>query len=136
MVDRAGAEPLQVPRGEIRFEHVRFAYGGERSVIEDFSLTIRAGEKISLWYISAHRDEAIFDEPFRFDITRDPNPHIAFGGGGPHFCLGAQLARLEIRLLFEELARRTPRLEALGAPERLRSNFIGGIKHLPVRLGA
>ncbi len=98
--------------------------------------TIRAGEKISLWYVSANRDEAIFEEPFRFDITRDPNPHIAFGGGGPHFCLGAQLARLEIRLLFEELARRTPRLEALGAPERLRSNFIGGIKHLPVRLGA
>jgi len=97
--------------------------------------TIRTGDKISLWYVSANRDEAIFDEPFRFDITRDPNPHIAFGGGGPHFCLGAQLARLEIRVLFEELARRTPKLEALGAPERLRSNFIGGIKHLPVRLG-
>ncbi len=96
--------------------------------------TIRAGEKISLWYISANRDESVFDEPFRFDITRDPNPHIAFGGGGPHFCLGAQLARLEIRLLFEELARRVPRLEALGEPDRLRSNFIGGIKHLPVRL--
>jgi cholest-4-en-3-one 26-monooxygenase len=95
---------------------------------------IKAGEKISLWYISANRDEAVFDEPFRFDITRDPNPHIAFGGGGPHFCLGAQLARLEIRLLFEELAARVPRLEALGEPDRLRSNFIGGIKHLPVRL--
>jgi cholest-4-en-3-one 26-monooxygenase len=95
---------------------------------------IKAGEKISLWYISANRDESVFDEPFRFDITRDPNPHIAFGGGGPHFCLGAQLARLEIRLLFEELAARVPRLEALGEPDRLRSNFIGGIKHLPVRL--
>ncbi|HEX6418440.1 MAG TPA: cytochrome P450 [Acidimicrobiales bacterium] len=95
---------------------------------------IREGEKISLWYISGNRDEAVFDEPFRFDITRDPNPHIAFGGGGPHFCLGAQLARLEIRLLFEELAARVPRLEALGEPDRLRSNFIGGIKHLPVRL--
>jgi cholest-4-en-3-one 26-monooxygenase len=98
--------------------------------------TIRAGDKISLWYISANRDESVFDEPFRFDITRDPNPHIAFGGGGPHFCLGAQLARLEIRLLFEELARRVPRPEALGEPDRLRSNFIGGIKHLPVRLAA
>jgi cholest-4-en-3-one 26-monooxygenase len=96
--------------------------------------TIRAGDKISLWYISGNRDESVFDEPFRFDITRDPNPHIAFGGGGPHFCLGAQLARLEIKLLFEELAARVPRLEALGAPDRLRSNFIGGIKHLPVRL--
>ena len=96
--------------------------------------TIREGDKISLWYISANRDEDVFDEPFRFDITRDPNPHIAFGGGGPHFCLGAQLARLEIRMLFEELAKRYPRIEALGPPDRLRSNFIGGIKHLPVAL--
>ncbi len=95
---------------------------------------IREGDKISLWYISANRDEAVFDDPFRFDITRDPNPHIAFGGGGPHFCLGAQLARLEIRLLFEELAARVPRLESLGTPDRLRSNFVAGIKHLPVRL--
>ena len=95
---------------------------------------IREGEKISLWYISGNRDEAVFDEPFRFDITRDPNPHIAFGGGGPHFCLGAQLARLEIKLLFRELAGRVPRLQSLGEPDRLRSNFIGGIKHLPVRL--
>ena len=96
--------------------------------------TIREGDKISLWYISANRDEDVFDDPFRFDITRDPNPHIAFGGGGPHFCLGAQLARLEIRMLFEELAGRYPRIEALGPPDRLRSNFIGGIKHLPVAL--
>lgn len=95
---------------------------------------IREGDKISLWYISANRDESVFDEPFRFDITRDPNPHIAFGGGGPHFCLGAQLARLEIKLLFEELANRVPVLAPLGEPDRLRSNFIGGIKHLPVRL--
>jgi cholest-4-en-3-one 26-monooxygenase len=98
--------------------------------------TIRAGEKISLWYISANRDEDVFDDPFRFDITRDPNNHIAFGGGGPHFCLGAQLARLEIRLLFEAIAQRYSRIEALGPPDRLRSNFIGGIKHLPVRLSA
>ncbi|MGK2947955.1 MAG: cytochrome P450 [Acidimicrobiales bacterium] len=95
---------------------------------------IKEGDKISLWYISANRDEDHFEDPFRFDITRDPNPHIAFGGGGPHFCLGAQLARLEIRMLFEELAKRYPRIEALGAPDRLRSNFIGGIKHLPVAL--
>ncbi len=108
-----------------------------RNATKDVTLggqTIRAGEKISLWYISANRDESVWEDPFRFDITRHPNPHIAFGGGGPHFCLGAQLARLEIRLLFEELAARVPRLEALGEPDRLRSNFIGGIKHLPVRL--
>jgi cholest-4-en-3-one 26-monooxygenase len=96
--------------------------------------TIKAGDKISLWYISANRDEDVFDEPFHFDITRHPNNHIAFGGGGPHFCLGAQLARLEIRMLFAALADRYPRTEALGPPDRLRSNFIGGIKHLPVRL--
>jgi cholest-4-en-3-one 26-monooxygenase len=110
-----------------------------RNATRDFELggqTIRKDEKISLWYISANRDESVFDDPFRFDITRDPNPHIAFGGGGPHFCLGAQLARLEIGVLFEELAARVPRLEALGEPDRLRSNFIGGIKHLPVRLAS
>jgi len=95
---------------------------------------IKAGEKVSLWYISANRDADVFDDPFTFDIARDPNPHIAFGGGGPHFCLGAQLARLEIRVLFEELATRIPQVQPLGQPDRLRSNFIGGIKHLPVRL--
>jgi cholest-4-en-3-one 26-monooxygenase len=98
--------------------------------------TIRAGEKVSLWYISANRDDEVFADPFTFDIRRDPNPHIAFGGGGPHFCLGAQLARLEIRVLFEEIVTRVPRIEPLGEADRLRSNFIGGIKHLPVRLAA
>jgi cholest-4-en-3-one 26-monooxygenase len=110
-----------------------------RNATRDMELrgqTIRAGDKISLWYISANRDEDVFDDPFTFDITRDPNPHIAFGGGGPHFCLGAQLARLEIRVLFEELVTRAPRIEALGDADRLRSNFIGGIKHLPVRLAS
>ncbi|MHB1911791.1 MAG: cytochrome P450 [Acidimicrobiales bacterium] len=92
------------------------------------------GEKVSMWYVSANRDEDVFPEPFAFDISRDPNPHIAFGGGGPHHCLGSNLARMEIRVLFEELARRVPELEALEAPQALRSNFIGGIKHLPVRL--
>jgi cholest-4-en-3-one 26-monooxygenase len=107
-----------------------------RNATKDVELrgqTIKAGEKISLWYISGNRDEDIWADPFTFDITRDPNPHIAFGGGGPHFCLGAQLARMEIHVLFEELAKRVPHVEQLGAPEPLRSNFIGGIKHLPVR---
>jgi cholest-4-en-3-one 26-monooxygenase len=111
-----------------------------RNARQDVTLrdvTIKAGEKISLWYISANRDEEVFTDPFSFDIGRDPNPHIAFGGGGPHFCLGAQLARLEIRVLFEELVRRVPGgVTSLGGPDRLRSNFIGGIKHLPVRLAA
>jgi cholest-4-en-3-one 26-monooxygenase len=107
-----------------------------RNATKDFDLhgqTIKAGDKISLWYISANRDSDVFDDPFTFDIERTPNPHIAFGGGGPHFCLGAQLARMEIHVLFEELAKRAPKIEQLGAPDRLRSNFIGGIKHLPVR---
>ncbi len=109
-----------------------------RNATRDFELrghTIRDGDKISLWYISANRDEEHFEDPFRFDITRDPNLHIAFGGGGPHFCLGAQLARMEIQVLFEELVTRAPHIEALGPPDRLRSNFIGGIKHLRVRFG-
>jgi cholest-4-en-3-one 26-monooxygenase len=97
---------------------------------------IAAGDKVSLWYISANRDEQIFDDPFRFDVTRDPNPHIAFGGGGPHFCLGASLARLEIRVLFEELVQRAPNISAVDGAARLRSNFINGIKHLPVAVHA
>jgi cholest-4-en-3-one 26-monooxygenase len=107
-----------------------------RNATKDFQLrdqTIKAGDKISLWYISANRDEEVFDDPFRFDIERNPNQHVAFGGGGPHFCLGAQLARMEIHVLFEELSRRVSKVEQLGPPDRLRSNFIGGIKHLPVR---
>ena len=107
-----------------------------RNATKDFELrgqTIKEGDKISLWYISANRDADVFTDPFTFDITRDPNHHIAFGGGGPHFCLGAQLARMEIHVLFEELAKRVPKVEQLGPPDHLRSNFIGGIKHLPVR---
>ena len=94
---------------------------------------IRAGDKIAMWHVSGNRDEEVFDEPFRFDITRSPNEHIAFGGGGAHYCLGANLARVELRLLFEQLARRTPDMHLAGEVERLRSNFIGGIKHIPVR---
>ncbi len=104
--------------------------------IEIGGCRIAEGDKISLWYISANRDEAVFDDPYAFDIGRDPNPHIAFGGGGPHFCLGAQLARLEIRVLFEELAKRAPGITRAGDADLLRSNFIGGIKHLPVTLRA
>jgi cholest-4-en-3-one 26-monooxygenase len=97
---------------------------------------LKAGDKVSIWYVSANRDEDVFEDPFRFDIERQPNEHVAFGGGGPHFCLGASLARMEIRVLFEELARRVPVLRSLGAPAFLRSNIVAGIKHLPVDLSA
>jgi cholest-4-en-3-one 26-monooxygenase len=108
-----------------------------RNVTQDTEIRgvpIKAGDKISVWYISANRDEEIFTDPFKFDIARDPNaePHIAFGGGH-HFCLGFNLARLEIKVLFEELAKRVGKLESVGDISRLRSNFIAGIKHLPVR---
>jgi cholest-4-en-3-one 26-monooxygenase len=106
-----------------------------RTALADYPLgdkTIRAGDKVVMWHISANRDEAVFDEPFRFDIDRWPNEHIAFGGGGPHFCLGANLARMELRLMFSELVRRLPTMRLAGEVEALRSNFIGGIKRMPV----
>lgn len=93
---------------------------------------LRAGDKVGIYYVSANRDEDVFDDPFRFDIMRQPNPHVAFGGGGPHFCLGANLARAEIRILFEEIAKRIPDMQLAGDIDHLRSNFIGGVKHLPV----
>ena len=95
---------------------------------------IAAGDKVVMWFISGDYDERQFADPYRFDPDRDPNDHMAFGRGGPHLCLGAWLARLEIRVLFQELTRRIVGAEQTGPVERLRSNFISGIKHLPVRL--
>jgi len=93
------------------------------------------GDKMALIYWSANRDEAVFDDPQRFDITRSPNPHVGFGGAGPHFCLGAHLARREITVMLRELLHRVPNVRAAGEPDRLLSNFINGIKHLPVDFG-
>jgi cholest-4-en-3-one 26-monooxygenase len=93
---------------------------------------VRAGEKIVLYLASANRDEAVFAAPQRFDVGRAPNPHLAFGGG-PHFCLGASLARLEVRVMFEELLRRLPDLALAGPVRRLRSSYINGVKAMPVR---
>ncbi len=95
---------------------------------------IQAGDKIGIWYISANRDESVFENPFSFDIKRTPSEHVAFGGGGPHFCLGANLARMEMNIMFDELVRRVDSVEQIGAIKRLRSTFVNGIKHLPVRL--
>ena len=92
---------------------------------------MKAGDKTILWYNSANRDEAVFENPHQFDVLRTPNEHVGFGGPGPHFCLGANLARREIKVMFERLLRRMPDLEITGAPERLESNFIHGIKRMP-----
>jgi cholest-4-en-3-one 26-monooxygenase len=94
---------------------------------------IKENEKVCLYYTSANRDEDVFPDPQRFDVGRTPNEHLAFGGG-QHFCLGANLARLEIRVMFEELVRRFPRIELRGPVRRLQSNFINGFKEIPVRL--
>jgi methyl-branched lipid omega-hydroxylase len=91
----------------------------------------RAGDKVLLFYNSANRDEAVFENPDAFDITRSPNPHVGFGGPGPHFCLGAHLARREITVMFRELFTRLPDIRATGEPDRLLSSFINGIKRLP-----
>ena len=84
------------------------------------------------FHISANRDESVFEDPHSFDITRDPNPHIAFGAGGPHFCLGANLARMEIRVMFEHVLDRMPDIHLDGEVQRLQSQFISGMKHIPV----
>jgi len=95
---------------------------------------IRAGDKVTTWFVSGNRDELVFEHPERFDVSRSPNPHMAFGPGGVHTCLGAHLARLEVRIAFEELLGRNVAIELAGPPERLRSNFINGIKRLPVQV--
>ena len=93
---------------------------------------IRAGDKVVVSFISANRDETVFADPDRLDIRRHPNPHLVFGHG-PHFCLGAQLARVQMRALFAEVLTRMGHLEYDGRPEYLRSNFQRGVKRLPIR---
>ncbi len=98
---------------------------------------IHEGDRMLLLYPSANRDEAVFDDPQRFDVTRDPNPHVAFGAYGRHHCLGAPLARLELRVLFEELLARFDDIQLVdpdAAPPQRRGNFVVGIETLPVRL--
>ncbi|MFM8409284.1 MAG: cytochrome P450, partial [Alphaproteobacteria bacterium] len=106
-----------------------------RTVTRDTELRgqkLREGDKVVIWYPSANRDEDVFPNPMHFDVGRTPNNHVAFGIG-EHFCLGANLARLEIRAIFDEVIRRMPDMEFAGPVRRLRSNFINGIKEMPVR---
>ncbi|UDY34669.1 cytochrome P450 [Dermatobacter hominis] len=107
-----------------------------RTAMEDTEIRgreIKQGDKVLIWHISANRDEEVFEDPFRFDLERRPNEHVAFGGGGAHYCLGANLAKLELEIIFAEVLSRMPDIAATGPAEMLRSNFIGGVKHLPVR---
>ena len=104
-----------------------------RTLTRDFELNgfpLKSGDKVLLYYNSANRDEAVFDRPDEFDITRIGNPHVAFGAPGPHFCLGTHLARREMTVMFRELFTRLPGIKAAGEPDRLLSNFINGIKHM------
>ena len=106
-----------------------------RQTTSDFELGgqhIEEDTKVVFFHISANRDESVFENPQTFDITRNPNPHLAFGAGGPHFCLGANLARMEIRVMFEHLLDRVPDIALDGEVQRLQSAFISGVKHIPV----
>jgi cholest-4-en-3-one 26-monooxygenase len=110
-------------------------YHFRRTAMEDTVINgqaIAKNDKVLMWYISANRDENIFTDPFTFDITRNEGEHVAFGAGGTHYCLGANLARAELRILFAELIERIPDMKMVGEPDILRSNFIGGVKHMPV----
>ncbi len=133
------AQPAKIPRAvEEMLRWVTPIQNMNRTALRDVELRgrkIREGDKLLLLYPSANRDEDVFPDPFRFDVGREPNPHLAFGGYGAHFCLGASLARLELRVLFEELLRRMPGLElASDAPlPRRASNFITGLERLDVR---
>ncbi|MEU8303586.1 cytochrome P450 [Actinomadura sp. NPDC048955] len=136
--ERLRADPALMPAAVEEF--LRWAspvYHFRRTATRDTELggkAIREGDKVVLWFASANRDEAVFTDPHRFDITRTPNDHITFGKGGPHFCLGAALARLEMRIMFEELLPRLADIRPAGEIRRLRSNFVNGIKQMPVAI--
>lgn len=107
-----------------------------RTAMRDFELhgkTVRRGDKVLLWFVSGNRDEQAFEQPFEVNLLRQPNRHLSFGQGGPHVCLGMWLAKLELRVLLQALARRVRAIEPAGPHAFLRSNFVGGIKRLPLR---
>ena len=134
---RSGAVPLeQVVEEFVRF-HPAFAYM-RRTATRDTELKgrqIKAGDKLALWYVSGNRDESVFENPDYFDVRRQPNPHQGFGGGGRHFCLGAGLARLELKLWIEESLRRFDTIEIDGECDRVSSTFLNQWRTMPVKLG-
>ncbi|HEY1832374.1 MAG TPA: cytochrome P450 [Acidimicrobiales bacterium] len=110
----------------------------QRTAIEDVEVAgqlVRQGERVGLYFASANFDEEVFDDPGRFDIGRSTNPHFTFGAGGSHFCIGANLTRLELKVMFDVIADELSDVTLLGPPSRLRSSWLNGIKHLPVRYG-
>jgi cytochrome P450 len=136
---RAAGDDLALRRSAAE-EMLRWAtpvHHFRRTAAHDTALVgtpIAAGDKVTTWFVSGNRDASVFQDPDRFDIGRTPNRHMAFGPGGIHHCMGAHLAKLEVRITFEELLARVDRIELTGPPERLRSNFFNGIKRLPVRV--
>jgi cholest-4-en-3-one 26-monooxygenase len=107
----------------------------QRTALEDTELSgvpIKKGQRVVMFYRSANFDEDVFDDPFTFNILRDPNPHVGFGGTGAHFCIGANLARMTIDLIFNAIADQMPDLKPISEPERLRSGWLNGIKHWQV----
>jgi cytochrome P450 len=133
------AEPERIP-GAVE-ELLRWAspiYHFRRTATRDVEMydkTIKAGDKVVVWFASGNRDDRVFDDPYRFDVTRTRVDHVTFGKGGPHFCLGNQLARMEIRIMFEELLPRlTGGIALTGDVTRVRSNFVNGIKKFPVKV--
>lgn len=130
--------PELLPRAVEEF--LRWAspvYHFRRTATRDTELhgqRIKAGDKVVVWWPSGNRDETVFDDPCTFDVTRDAREHMTFGKGGPHLCMGNQLARMEVRIMFEEILARVDSAEALGEPKWVRSNFVNGIKSYPVRL--
>jgi cytochrome P450 len=121
-------------------EFLRYAspvYHFRRTATKDVDFNgvlIKQGQKIVPWFASGNRDDSVFENPNKFDVTRNPNEHMAFGRGGPHMCLGNALARIELRVMFEDLVRRVDKVERIGDVDFLRSNFVHGIKRMPVKV--
>ena len=128
LLDTAVEEVLRYASPQIHFRRTAVA----DTVIA--GVPVAAGDKVVTWYLSANYDGDVFADPYTLDLSRDPNRHVTFGGGGPHFCLGSWLARLEVRVFLEELLGRNLRLDVCGEVTRVRSNFINGLKRLPLRL--
>ena len=134
---RSGTVPLEQVVEEFVRYNPAFAYM-RRTATRDAEVAgqdVKAGAKLALWYVSGNRDESAFDDPHRFDVRRDPNPHQGFGGGGRHFCLGAGLARLELKLWIEETLKRFPKIELAGPTERVSSTFLNQYRTVSVQLG-